>query len=95
MNIRPLHDRVVVRRSEEEKTTESGLIIPGSASEKPLEGVIVAVGNGRKNDNGDVITLDVKIEDKVLFGQFAGTEIKVKGETLLVMSESDIVAIIE
>ncbi|WXT99379.1 MAG: 10 kDa chaperonin [Catillopecten margaritatus gill symbiont] len=95
MNIRPLHDRVVVRRSEEEQTTASGLIIPGSASEKPSEGIVVAVGSGRKTDNGDVIAMDVKVEDKVLFGQFAGTEITVEGETLLVMSESDIVAVVE
>jgi len=89
MNIRPLHDRVVVRRSEEEQTTASGLIIPGSASEKPSEGIVVAVGKGKKTDNGDIIALDVKVKDKVLFGQFAGTEITVEGETLLVMSESD------
>jgi chaperonin GroES len=95
MNIHPLHDRVVVRRSEEEKTTESGLIIPGLASEKPLEGIIVAVSNGKKNNNGDIIALEVKVNDKVLFTQFSGTEIKIKGETLLVMSESDIVAIIK
>ncbi|WP_369178024.1 co-chaperone GroES [Candidatus Thiodubiliella endoseptemdiera] len=95
MNIRPLHDRVVVRRSEEEQTTASGLIIPGSASEKPSEGIVVAVGKGKKTDNGDIIALDVKVKDKVLFGQFAGTEITVEGETLLVMSESDIVAVVE
>ncbi|SFV87500.1 Heat shock protein 60 family co-chaperone GroES [hydrothermal vent metagenome] len=95
MNIRPLHDRVVVRRSEEEQTTASGLIIPGSASEKPSEGIVVAVGSGRKTDNGEVIAMDVKVKDKVLFGQFAGTEITVESETLLVMSESDIVAVVE
>ncbi|NYT26603.1 MAG: co-chaperone GroES [Candidatus Thiodubiliella endoseptemdiera] len=95
MNIRPLHDRVVVRRSEEEQTTASGLIIPGSASEKPSEGIVVAVGKGKKTDNGDIIALDVKVKDKVLFGQFAGTEITIEGETLLVMSESDIVAVVE
>ncbi len=95
MNIRPLHDRVIIRRVEEEKTTASGLIIPDAATEKPLEGVVVATGNGKKSDNGDNIALDVKIDDKVLFAQFAGTEIKVDGETLLVMTESDIVAIIE
>ncbi|MBA5248252.1 MAG: co-chaperone GroES [Gammaproteobacteria bacterium] len=95
MNIRPLHDRVVVRRSEEEQTTASGLIIPGSASEKPSEGVVVAVGKGKKTDTGAVIALEVKINDKVLFAQFAGTEITVEGETLLVMSESDIVAVVE
>jgi len=95
MNIRPLHDRVIVRRTEEEKTTASGLIIPDSASEKPSRGEIVAAGNGKKNDNGDVIAMDVKVGDTVLFGQFAGTEIKAEGEALLVMNESDIVAIIE
>lgn len=94
MNIRPLHDRVVVRRIEEEKTTASGLIIPDSATEKPSEGVVVAVGNGKKNDNGNTIALDVVVGNKVLFGQFAGTEIKVEGEDLLVMSESDIVAVV-
>ena len=95
MNIRPLHDRVIVRRVEEEKTTASGLIIPDSATEKPSKGEILAVGNGRVNDNGDVFTLDVKVGDQVLFGQFAGTEIKVDGETLLVMREDDIVAVVE
>lgn len=95
MNIRPLNDRVIVRRVEEEKTTKSGLIIPDSATEKPSEGVIVAVGNGKKNDNGDSIALDVKVGDKVLFSQYANSEIKVDGETLLVMNESDIVAVIE
>ena len=95
MNIRPLHDRVVVRRVEEEKTTASGLIIPDSATEKPSEGEIVAAGNGRINETGDVIALDVKVGDKILFGQYAGTEIKVDGETLLVMREDDIVAVVE
>ncbi|KAA0445778.1 MAG: co-chaperone GroES [Candidatus Thioglobus sp.] len=95
MNIRPLHDRVVVRRIEEEKTTASGLIIPDSATEKPSEGVIIAVGDGKKNSKGEVISLAVKIDDKVIFGQFSGTEIKVNGETLLIMSEDDIVAIVE
>jgi chaperonin GroES len=95
MNIRPLHDRVIVRRTEEEKTTASGLIIPDSATEKPSKGEVLAVGNGRINDNGDVLALDVKVGDQVLFGQFAGTEIKVDGETLLVMREDDIVAVVE
>ncbi|RUM78200.1 MAG: co-chaperone GroES [Candidatus Thioglobus sp.] len=95
MNIRPLHDRVIVRRTEEEKTTASGLIIPDSATEKPSKGEILAAGNGRVNDNGDVFALDVKVGDQVLFGQFAGTEIKVDGETLLVMREDDIVAVVE
>ncbi len=95
MNIRPLHDRVVVRRVEEKKTTSSGLIIPDSATEKPSEGVVVAIGNGKKNDNGDTIALDVTIGDKVLFAQYAGTEIKVDGKKLLIMKESDIVAVIK
>jgi Co-chaperonin GroES (HSP10) len=95
MNIRPLHDRVIVRRTEEEKTTDSGLIIPDSATEKPSKGEILAAGNGRVNDNGDVFALDVKVGDQVLFGQYAGTEIKVDGETLLVMREDDIVAVVE
>ncbi|MDG2354122.1 MAG: co-chaperone GroES [Gammaproteobacteria bacterium] len=95
MNIRPLHDRVIVRRTEEEKTTASGLIIPDSATEKPSEGEILAAGNGRINDNGDVLALDVKVGDQVLFGQFAGTEIKVDSETLLVMREDDIIAVVE
>jgi chaperonin GroES len=95
MNIRPLHDRVVVRRVEEEKTTSSGIIIPDSATEKPSRGEVIAIGNGRKNDNGDVIAMDVKVGDQILFGQYAGNEIKVDGETLLVMNESDVVAIID
>ena len=95
MNIRPLHDRVVVRRVEEEKTTASGLIIPDSATEKPSEGEIIAVGKGKTSDNGSIIALDVKIGDKVLFGQYAGTEIKVDGEKLLMMREDDIVAVVE
>jgi chaperonin GroES len=95
MNIRPLYDRVVVRRVEEEKTTASGLIIPDSATEKPSEGEIIAVGKGKISDNGSIIALDVKLGDKVLFGQYAGTEIKVDGETLLMMHEGDIVAVVE
>nr|BAW83434.1 chaperonin GroES [Phreagena kilmeri symbiont]BAW83456.1 chaperonin GroES [Phreagena soyoae symbiont] len=95
MNIRPLHDRVVVRRVEEKKTTSSGLIIPDSATEKPSEGVVVAIGNGKKNDNGDTIALDVTIGNKVLFAQYAGTEIKVDGKKLLIMKEGDIVAVIK
>jgi len=95
MNIRPLHDRVVVRRVEEEKTTSSGIIIPDSATEKPSRGEVIAVGNGRKNDSGEVIAMDVKVGDQILFGQYAGNEIKVDGETLLVMNESDVVAIID
>ncbi len=95
MNIRPLHDRVIVRRIEEEKTTASGLIIPDSATEKPSQGEIIAIGKGRIVDNGTVVKLDVAVGDTVIFGQFAGTEIKSNGESLLVMREDDIVAIID
>ena len=95
MNIRPLHDRVVIKRMEEERTTASGIVIPDSATEKPDKGEIVAVGNGKILDNGDVRALDVKVGDKVLFGKYAGTTVKVDDEELLVMREEDIVAVIE
>ncbi|HIB28267.1 MAG TPA: co-chaperone GroES [Candidatus Thioglobus sp.] len=95
MNIRPLHDRVIVRRTEEEKTTASGLIIPDSATEKPSQGEVLAVGKGKTTDNGTIVELDVKVGDTIVFGQFAGTEIKSDGETLLIMREDDIVAIID
>ncbi len=94
MKIRPLHDRVVVRRMEEETTSAGGIVIPDSATEKPAQGEIIAVGNGQITDNG-VRALDVKVGDKVMFGKFAGTEIKVDGEELLVMREEDIVAVID
>jgi chaperonin GroES len=94
MKIRPLHDRVVVRRMEEETTSAGGIVLPGSAAEKPTQGEVVAVGNGQVTDNG-VRALDVKVGDTVMFGQYAGTEIKVDDEKLLIMSESDIVAVIE
>lgn len=95
MNIRPLHDRVVLRRLEEERTTAGGIVIPDSAAEKPVRGEVVAVGKGKILDNGDIRSLDVKVGDKVLFGKYAGTEIKVDGKELLVMREDEIVAIIE
>ncbi len=95
MNIRPLHDRVVVRRMEEERTSPGGIVIPDSAAEKPSRGEIVAAGNGKILENGEVRPMDVKVGDKVLFGKYAGTEIKVDGEDLLVMREDDIVAVIE
>jgi chaperonin GroES len=95
MKIRPLHDRVVVRRSEEERTTASGIVIPDSATEKPAEGTITAIGTGKKDDNGKTIALDVKVGDKVLFKSYGGTPVKVDGEELLVMTEEDILAIIE
>jgi chaperonin GroES len=95
MKIRPLHDRVVVKRSEEERTTASGIVIPDSATEKPAEGIIQAIGTGKKDDNGKSIALDVKVGDKVLFKSYGGTPVKVDGEELLVMTEDDILAIIE
>ncbi len=94
MKFRPLHDRVLVRRAEAEKKTAGGIIIPGTAEEKPSEGEIVAVGNGYVNDNGDVRTLDVKKGDKVIFSKWAGTEITIDGEDLMVMKESDIIGVI-
>jgi len=95
MSLRPLHDRVIVRRMEEERTSAGGIVIPDSATEKPSKGEIIATGNGKTLDNGDVRGLDVKIGDKVLFGKYSGTEVKVDGEELLVMREEDIMAIIE
>jgi len=95
MNIRPLHDRVIVRRLEEERTSPGGIVIPDSAAEKPSRGEIVAAGHGKILESGDVRAMDVKIGDKILFGKYAGTEIKVDGEELLVMREDDIVAVIQ
>jgi chaperonin GroES len=95
MNIRPLHDRVVVRRMEEERTSAGGIVIPDSATEKPIQGEIVAVGNGKIMDNGDHRSLDVKVGDRVLFGKYSGTEVKLDGEELLVMREDDIMGVIE
>ena len=95
MKIRPLHDRVIVRRMAEERTSAGGIVIPDSAAEKPAQGEIVAVGNGKPLDNGDVRALAVKVGDKVLFGKYSGNEVKVAGEDLLVMREEDIMAVIE
>lgn len=95
MNIRPLHDRIVIRRMEEERTSAGGIVIPDSATEKPSRGEVVAAGHGKILESGDVRPMDVKVGDKVLFGKYAGTEIKVEGEELLVMREDDIVAVIE
>ena len=95
MNIRPLHDRVVVSRLEEEKTSAGGIVLPDSATEKPSKGKIVAVGNGKITDSGDLRALDVKVGDLVLFGKYSGTEVKVDGDELLVMREDDIMAVIE
>jgi chaperonin GroES len=94
MNIRPLHDRVIVRRMEEERTSAGGIVIPDSAAEKPIQGEVVAVGNGKVLDNGEVRPLEVKVGDKVLFSKYGGTEIKIEGEDLLVMREEDITGII-
>ena len=94
-NIRPLHDRVVIRRVEEETKTAGGILLPGSAAEKPAQGEIIAVGNGQVTDNVTVRPLDVKVGDKVLFGTYAGTTVKVQGEELLIMKESDILAVLE
>lgn len=95
MNIRPLHDRVVVRRMEEETTSAGGIVIPGAAAEKPAQGEVIAVGKGKILDNGDVRPLDLKVGDKVLFSKYGGTEVKVNDEELLVMREDDITAVIE
>lgn len=94
VKFRPLHDRVLVRRAEAETKTAGGIIIPGTAEEKPIEGEVIAVGKGHINDNGDVRPLDVKEGDKVIFSKWSGTEIKIDGEDLLVMKESDIVGVI-
>ena len=95
MNIRPLHDRVVVKRVDEDKTSAGGIVIPDSATEKPIEGKVVAVGNGKILDSGEVRKLDVKKGDKILFGKYSGTEVKVDGEEYLVMREDDIMGIIK
>jgi chaperonin GroES len=95
MKIRPLHDRVIVKRMEEERKTASGIVIPDSATEKPDQGEIVAVGTGKKDDQGKVIPLDVKVGDRVLFGKYAGQTVKVEGDELLVMREEDIMGVVE
>jgi chaperonin GroES len=95
MSFRPLHDRVLVRRVEEETKTAGGIIIPDTAKEKPQEGEIVAVGSGARGEDGKITPLDVKAGDRILFGKWSGTEVKVDGEELLIMKESDILGIIE
>jgi len=95
MSIRPLHDRVLVRRLEGDKKTPGGIVIPDTAAEKPMEGEVVSVGNGKLLDNGELRTLDVKAGDKILFGKYSGTEVKVDGEELIVMREDDIMGIVE
>ena len=93
MNIRPLHDRVIVRRMEEERTTPGGIVIPDSATEKPMRGEVLAAGTGKIKEDGDIRPLDVKVGDTVLFGKYSGTEIKMDGTELLVMREDDIMAV--
>jgi chaperonin GroES len=95
MKIRPLHDRVIVKRLDEEKTSAGGIIIPDTAAEKPIQGKVIAVGKGKILENGEVRPLDVKVGDKILFGKYGGTEVKVDGEDLLVMREEDVMAVIE
>ncbi|MCE3044354.1 MULTISPECIES: co-chaperone GroES [Legionella] len=95
MKIRPLHDRVVVQRMEEERTTAGGIVIPDSATEKPIRGKVLAVGPGKNLDNGDVRALAVKIGDVVLFGKYSGTEVKIDGQEMVVMREDDIMGVIE
>lgn len=95
MNIRPLHDRVIVKRVEEEKTSPGGIVIPDSATEKPIQGEVIAVGNGKLLDTGELSKLELKKGDKVLFGKYSGTEVKVGGDEYLVMREDDIMGVIE
>ena len=95
MNIRPLHDRVVVRRLEEESTSAGGIVLPDSAAEKPSQGEVLAVGTGKILDNGDIRPLDVKSGDKVIFGQYGGSTVKIDGEELLILNESEIFGVLE
>ncbi len=94
MTFRPLHDRVLVRRIEAEEKTAGGIIIPDAAKEKPSEGEVIAIGEGTRDEDGDRITLDVKVGDKILFGKWSGTEVKINGEDLIIMKESDILGIL-
>ncbi len=95
MKVRPLHDRVVIRRLEEERTTAGGIVIPDTAAEKPIQGEVIAVGNGKILENGENRPLDVKVGDRVLFGKYSGTEVKLDGKEFLVMREDDIMGVIE
>jgi len=95
MKVRPLHDRILVKRMQEEERTKGGIVIPDTAKEKPIEGEVVAVGKGRISDDGKVTPMDVKVGDRVLFGKYAGTEIKIDGEEYLIMREDDVLGIIE
>ncbi len=95
VKIRPLHNRVLVKRSEEETTSAGGIVLPDSATEKPMQGTVMAVGGGKKLDSGDLMPMDVKVGDTVLFGKYAGTEVKLSGEELMVMTEEDIMGVVE
>ena len=95
MKIRPLHDRVIVRRKEEDRRSPGGIVIPDSAAEKPIQGEVMAAGKGKILENGEIRPLDVKVGDRVLFGKYSGTEVKVSGEEVLVMREEDILGVIE
>jgi chaperonin GroES len=95
MKIRPLHDRVVIKRLEEERTSPGGIVIPDTATEKPIRGEVIAVGNGKILENGETRPLDLKVGDRVLFGKYSGTEVKVDGEDVLVMREDDVMAVLE
>ena len=95
MKLRPLHDRVIIKRLEEERKTASGIVIPDTAAEKPDQGEVVAVGKGKKDEQGKLIALDVKVGDKILFGKYSGTEIKIDGDELVVMREDDLMAVFE
>ena len=95
MKLRPLHDRVIIKRLEEERKTASGIVIPDTAAEKPDQGEVLAVGPGKKNDDGKITAVDVKVGDTVLFGKWSGTEVKIDGQDLLIMKESDIMGVIE
>jgi chaperonin GroES len=95
MKFRPLHDRVVIRRVEEEQKTKGGLIIPDTAKEKPMQGEVLAVGPGARNEKGDLVPMGVEVGDRVLFGKWSGTEVKLDGDDLLIMKESDIMGVLE
>jgi chaperonin GroES len=95
MKIRPLHDRVVIRRTEEERKSPGGIVIPDNAQEKPIQGEVIAVGHGKPLDNGQVRPMDVKVGDRVLFGKYSGSEVKIDGQEVLVMREEDIMAVLD
>jgi chaperonin GroES len=95
MKLRPLQDRILVQRVEEETTTKGGIIIPDTAKEKPAEGKVVAVGNGKVGDDGKRVALEIKVDDRILFGKYSGTEVKVEGEEYLIMREDDVLGVIE